>query len=66
MNAGDLVHLYGYHPHDSKLSGKIIHTGLFVDWEYNEPDGGWIVLVDGKPETFTKMYWICKKADFKI
>ena len=60
MKLGDLVHLYGYHPHNSDLANKIIHTGMFIEWERDEPDGGWIVLVDGNPQTFTKTWWKCK------
>jgi len=60
MNLGDLVNLYAYSPHDAELANTVLHTGILVDWEYEEPDGGWKVLVDGKIETFTKMWWVCR------
>lgn len=63
MDLGDLVHIYGYHPHNSHLANKIYHTGILLEWEKSEPDGGWIVLIDGKPQTFTKAWWKCKRVN---
>ena len=60
MDRGDLVNIYAYSPHDSNLANTSLHTGIFIDWEYEEPDGGWKVFVDGKIETFTKTWWKCK------
>ena len=63
MDKGDLVNLYAYSPHSSDLANRIIHTGIFLDSEIDEPDGGWIVLVEGIPQTFTKTWWKCKRVN---
>ena len=62
MKPGDLVHLYGYQPHNSDLANKIVHTGIFVDWvaALRTADRGWVILVDGKPQTFERAWWKCK------
>ena len=62
MTPGDLVHLYAYQPHDSVLAKNIVHTGIFVDWvaALTVAGRGWVILVDGKPQTFERAWWKCK------
>ena len=63
MHKGELVNLYAYSPHSTDLANRIIHTGIFLEKDREEPDGGWIVLVDGIPRTFTKRWWKCKSIN---
>ena len=60
MNKGDLVSLYAYSPHNSDLANRIIHTGIFLEQDRDEPDGGWVVLVEGVPRVFVRTWWKCK------
>ena len=57
MQKGDLVQLYSYNDFGD---GNILHTGLYVGWDYS--DDGWIVLVDGKLATFASTWWKCRRV----
>ena len=63
MKVGNLVQIFAYAPHDSELARTPLHTGIFIDYEYEEPDGGWKVLTEGKIETFTKTWWKCREIE---
>lgn len=62
MEVGDLVNVYPYSPHDSQLSNTVIFHGIFIDWHHAKDGVGWKVFVDGKIETYSTMWWHCKKA----
>ncbi len=61
MYEGDLVQVWNYSPHSSDPKDRVSFTGIFLDYERMEPDGGWIVLIDGKLEIFTRTWWKCQK-----
>jgi len=55
MTVGDLVQLYDY-----SLEGPLI-TGVLIGWD--NPDHGWIVLVDGNLEIFSSSWWKCRSVN---
>lgn len=57
MQKGELVQLYSY---SNFGDGDILYTGLYVGWDHS--DDGWIVLVDGKLETFASTWWKCRRV----
>jgi hypothetical protein len=61
MNKGELVNLYVYSPHNTDLANRITHRGILLERMLG--DDGWIVLVDGEPQTFHKAWWRCKKVN---
>jgi hypothetical protein len=63
VETGDLVQLFMYSPHDSELACTPLHTGIFLDYDEQSMTPGWILLVDGMAQTFTKQWWKIKKMD---
>jgi hypothetical protein len=77
LNIGALVQMYAYSANGDSVdepgvvvdASELAHdrhhrhglfTGLYMGWDHS--DNGWIVLINGKLETFASTWWKCRRA----
>lgn len=63
FNPGDFVIVYPYSPHDKELACTPAMNGIFLDYDEESYEAGWIVLADGEKMTLTKRWWRLEKYD---
>ena len=59
MKPGDLVRI--------TCKGSFAHIasgiGILIEFDKVEPDGGWVVMINDKVETFVTTWWECEVVD---
>ena len=61
LDIGELVQMYSNSAPDlENLIERDLFTGLYMGWDYS--DDGWIVLINGKLETFASTWWKCRRV----
>jgi hypothetical protein len=59
MKPGDLVRIKG----KGQFAKEAVAIGILIEFDKVEPDGGWIVMIGDRIETFVTTWWDCEVVD---